>query len=262
MVGSLRTVPSAWSVPSAAPDPIVVAALPTSTCPDSFAHVLEHFAATNPEGVVNDRWGTTHWDFRTSEYQAGTDLEGGEPWENCRGIGLSFGYNQLEDDLGLALDGPGAVRHLADVVSRGGNFLLNVGPDAAGRIPAPQQACLEGLAAWMVHHRRAVIGAGPVPTEVARPGSAPWVRWTEDGEDGSWYAIVDPADLTGTGSGTGSGTDIELDVDPGRFRLDDVRLLGADGGHRLAATATDTGVRVRVPATASPAPVVIRFSRR
>ncbi|MFJ4219459.1 alpha-L-fucosidase [Curtobacterium luteum] len=221
--------------------------------PDSFAHVLEHFYAANPEGVVNDRWGTTHWDFRTSEYQAGTDLEGGEPWENCRGIGLSFGYNRLEDDLDVALDGPGAVRHLADVVSRGGNLLLNVGPDAAGRIPAPQRACLEGLAAWMVHNRRAVIGADPVPTEVARPGSAPWVRWTQDGEDGSRYAIVDTA---------GTAIDVDLDVAPDRVRLDDVRLLRADGGPRLDAAAVGDGLRVRVPSTGSTAPVVVRFGRR
>src|SRR5439155_739444 len=42
-----------------------------------------------PDGVVNDRWGDTHWDFRTSEYQASSDHEAGGSWENNRGIGLS-----------------------------------------------------------------------------------------------------------------------------------------------------------------------------
>jgi alpha-L-fucosidase len=72
-----------------------------------------------PEGVVNDRWGDTHWDFRTSEYQAGLEHETGGAWENNRGIGLSFGYNQVEDEA-VSLDGPGIVRHLLDKVACGG----------------------------------------------------------------------------------------------------------------------------------------------
>jgi alpha-L-fucosidase len=85
---------------------------------------------------VNDRWGDMHWDFRTSEYPAGLDHETDGAWENNRGIGLSFGYNRLEDDS-TYLDGPGVIRHLMDKVSRGGNLLLNVGPDADGRLPPP-----------------------------------------------------------------------------------------------------------------------------
>ena len=50
---------------------------------------LEHaddVYATVPEGVTNDRWGDTHGDFRTSEYQFGLEHEAGEAWQNTRGI--------------------------------------------------------------------------------------------------------------------------------------------------------------------------------
>jgi len=70
------------------------------------------------------------------------------PWESCRGIGFSFGYNQVEDQT-QSLDGTGLAKHLTDVVSRGGRLLLNVGPTADGA----------------------------VSTEFARPSDEPYVRW-------------------------------------------------------------------------------------
>jgi len=67
------------------------------TGPGSLHELLSDFYAGNLDGVVNDRWGDTHWDFRTSEYESGTDVEvAGQQWEQCRGIGLSLGYNQVE----------------------------------------------------------------------------------------------------------------------------------------------------------------------
>jgi alpha-L-fucosidase len=120
---------------------------------DLFAHYYERV----PEGVVNDRWGDTHWDFRTSQYQAGLEHEAEGVWENDRGIGLSFGYNQVEDAAGT-LDGTGIIRHLLDKVSRGGNLLLNVGPDAAGRLPGLERQALEDVAAWMAAGAHAVHG--------------------------------------------------------------------------------------------------------
>ncbi|MGQ7297781.1 alpha-L-fucosidase [Quadrisphaera sp. KR29] len=158
--------------------------------PLSLVGVLEDFYAAAPEGVVNDRFGATHWDFRTSEYQQGRDLESGA-WENCRGIGYSFGYNQVEGPE-HHLTGPGAVKHLLDVVSRGGNLLLDVGPTASGRIPELQRRCLEGLADWMAVNSAAVHGTTTVEESVARPSGqqghdddgsgATWVRWTRSGE--------------------------------------------------------------------------------
>ena len=49
----------------------------------SLHELLADFYAGNPDGVVNDRWGETHWDFRTTEYEAFSENESESAWENC-----------------------------------------------------------------------------------------------------------------------------------------------------------------------------------
>ena len=128
---------------------------------------------------MNDRWGADVWDYRTSEYSAGTDHEAGSGWENNRGLGYSFGYNQIEDDS-LTLSPRELARHYADVVSRGGRLLLNVGPDASGRIPDVQLRTLEGVAAWMTEVKPYTTDRRTTPHGVTAAGEADnWCRtWT------------------------------------------------------------------------------------
>jgi alpha-L-fucosidase len=152
--------------------------------------LFRHYYATVPEGVVNDRWGQTHWDYRTSEYQLGREHETADMWEHDRGIGLSFGYNQVEDASHL-LDGPGIVRLLADVTSRGGNLLLNVGPTASGEIPELQRRPLEQLADWMQANSIAIHDTRPLPADVASASETPWARWTQAGTTA--YVVLDAA---------------------------------------------------------------------
>lgn len=120
--------------------------------------LLTSYYSLCPEGAVNDRFGGFHSDYETSEYQAMRDSEGAERWENCRGIGLSFGYNRQETGEQY-LTGPQLSRHLADVVARGGRLLLNVGPRADGTIPGPQRRSLEGLGEWMAGAKPELVGA-------------------------------------------------------------------------------------------------------
>jgi alpha-L-fucosidase len=212
--------------------------------PISLVHVLDRFYQRSPDGVVNDRWGLSHWDFRTSEYQQGLENQRGGMWQSCRGIGYSFGYNQLEDARHY-LDAAGAIRELVDVVSRGGNLLLNVGPDAAGRIPDLQRACLEGMAAWMDVNAAAVHAVSPVDATVAQPADQPWTRWTQG--DGFLYGVVDargPVDLP-------CGADA-VDVDSAAL----------PDGTAVAAKATAAGVRTDLPETRAGAPAVVRFRLR
>jgi alpha-L-fucosidase len=52
---------------------------------------------------------------------------------------------------------------LADIVSKGGNYLLNVGPTAEGIIPQPSQDNLRAMGRWLKVNGEAIYGAGPTP---------------------------------------------------------------------------------------------------
>jgi alpha-L-fucosidase len=138
--------------------------------------LFEGYYRAVPDGVVNDRWGATHWDFRTSEYEAGRKNERTGPWENCRGIGFSFGYNQMEDE-NQSLSGYQLAKYLTDVVSRGGRLLLNVGPTAHGAIPLVQRRALEELSRWMVKMGPILRESSPISPQEALPSDEPWLRW-------------------------------------------------------------------------------------
>ena len=63
----------------------------------SLVDLMRFYREVVPEGIVNDRWGMDVWDYRTSEYSHDTHNEAGIGWEHNRGLGFSFGYNQIED---------------------------------------------------------------------------------------------------------------------------------------------------------------------
>ena len=195
--------------------------------------LLADYYDRNPDGITNDRWGVDHHGFRTSEYAMAPGAEEAETWEHCRGLGHSFGYNQAEA-ASEHLDGDAVIAVLADVVSRGGNLLLNVGPDEAGRIPAPQRAALESLAEWMSHHADAIHDSRPYLAGQA--GEEPWVRWTrsstsvfaiaERGPDGIELGAV-PAEL--------EATKIMIDGSPARLTRTGTRWRAQAATPRLTA---------------------------
>jgi len=196
--------------------------------PESLHALFEGYYAAVPDGVVNDRWGDTHHDFGTSEYEYHLDAESSGPWENCRAIGFSFGYNQAEDET-QSLDGRGIAKHLTDVVSRGGRLLLDVGPTAEGTIPGVQRRALEGMGRWMAAAAPLLRTSSPVGADVARRSDDPWVRWLAT--PGHLVAVVD-----------GAGT-VALDAAADAVDVRDVQVLNGSGevsadGGRLSATVT------------------------
>ena len=146
--------------------------------------LLEHFYRERPEGLINDRFSGAHHDFVTTEYQAG-DAPEDQAWENCRGIGQSFGYNQLEGPAQY-MSAARTVRHVVDAVSRGGRVLLNVGPRADGTLPEPQVAVLEQLGEFMAEHKTALAGSHGLGA-LELPG-ADWARAVE--KDGRCHVFV------------------------------------------------------------------------
>ena len=123
------------------------------------AALFDAYRAAVPDGIVNDRWGVPSHGYLTREY---SDIGGldGRHWESCRGLGRSFGVNQNESDAEL-LSVAGLVRHLVSVVSRNGNFLLNIGLSADGTVPDPYRQRLLGLGAWLATNGAAIYGTRP-----------------------------------------------------------------------------------------------------
>ncbi len=104
------------------------------------------------EVVVNDRFAKgmpgKHGDYFSSEYKDMKGADSDHPWEESRGIGGSYGFNRAEnlDDYNSSKE---LIHELIDIVSRGGNLLLNVGPTADGRIPVIMQQRLVDIGSWL-----------------------------------------------------------------------------------------------------------------
>ena len=102
--------------------------------------------------VINDRWGNNTRSsnkgcmYSTSEYGSGMDAS--VIWEESQGIGHSYGYNRNEklEDYKTSHD---LILMLCDIVARGGNLLLDIGPTADGRIPVIMQQRLIDMGDWL-----------------------------------------------------------------------------------------------------------------
>ena len=101
---------------------------PKGKFPEIFSNYYNHI----PDGVINSRFSDKWADFTTPEY-ASYDKITPKKWEANRGIGHSFGYNRAEGPAQM-LSVHELVRTLADIVSKNGNLLLDIGPDADGSV--------------------------------------------------------------------------------------------------------------------------------
>ncbi len=185
--------------------------------------LLEHYYEQVPDGVVNDRWmpwnpllaaartgpgnwlidvgarrqakrdgglvppAPPHFDVRTPEYVTFPDVQP-QPWESVRGMDRSFGYN-------AASRAEHFLRHdellwsFVDIVAKGGNLLLNVGPRGVdAQIPDEQLARLDWLGHWLGPHREAVAATRPWITPGTTTLEGGPVRYSTLGD--TLYAFV------------------------------------------------------------------------
>jgi len=159
---------------------------PSADCRSAeFLAWLFHEAPGRDEIVVNDRWGqatrSRHGGFYTTEYGKvhlgqGQQLGPRRKWEECRGMGTSFGYNRNEGAEDYQTAGA-LVRLLVETVSRGGNLLLDIGPTADGRVPAIMQDRLLEIGRWLETNGEAIYGTRA--WRVASDGDR--VRYTSKG---------------------------------------------------------------------------------
>ena len=116
--------------------------------------------------VPNDRWGKdtrgAHGGNFTTEYgnigiygEVITDED--KPVEECRGIGGSFGWNKFEECEDYLTEDE-LIKMFVNLVSRGSNLLLNIGPTADGRIPVIMQERLLQMGDWLRVNGEGIYG--------------------------------------------------------------------------------------------------------
>ncbi len=142
--------------------------------------VIADYYNAVPEGVVNDRFGIKHADFTTPEYAKLSTISE-KKWEECRGLGRSFGYNRAEGE-NETIAPADLIALLVDVVSKNGNLLLDVGPMADGTIPPVQMDRLQKLGAWLKQNGDAIYDTEPWVRAEARTADGIGVRFTRKGK--------------------------------------------------------------------------------
>lgn len=99
-------------------------------------------------------------DFGTPEQEIPPTGLPGVDWESCMTMNDTWGYKSYDDHWKSAET---LIRNLIDIASKGGNYLLNVGPTARGEIPAPSVERLRRIGKWMDVNGEAIYGTGPSP---------------------------------------------------------------------------------------------------
>jgi alpha-L-fucosidase len=139
--------------------------------------IIANYYNAVPDGVIDDRFGVKHSDFESPEYQS-RDKISGKKWEECRGLGRSFGYNRAEGEADTI--SPGELIHLlVDIVSKNGNLLLDIGPEADGTVPSVQMKPLRALGSWLRLNGEAIYGTHPWKRAVGETNENVGVRFTQ-----------------------------------------------------------------------------------
>src|SRR6202045_3006489 len=147
--------------------------------------MAEYYNAV-PDGVIDDRFGVKPSDFVSPEYVT-LDKISPTKWEECRGLGRSFGYNRAEGEAETIAPAD-LIYLLVDIVSKNGNLLLDVGPEADGTIPPVQMDRLLALGAWLQMNGDAIYGTHPWKRAAGETAEGIPVRFTE--KDSAVYATL------------------------------------------------------------------------
>jgi len=196
-------------------------------------------------------------DYGTPEQEIPpTGFGPGVDWESCMTMNNHWGYNKHDEHWKSATT---LIRNLIDCASKGGNYLLNIGPTSEGVFPEPCVERLDAISKWMKVNHEAIYGTQASPFEdlgwgrctqkpLARVGAATGYR-----QNAAWPFD----DLRGQANGGQTRlyffvydwpTNGQLFVSGLANRA--VRAFLLDGRAPLAVSAADNNVTIRVPRAA------------
>jgi alpha-L-fucosidase len=150
-------------------------------------------------------------------------------WETCMTMNGSWGYHAGDDSWKPAAT---LIQNLVDIASKGGNFLLNIGPKADGTVPPESVVRLAAVGDWMRIHGESIYATTASPFEAAPA----WGRFTR--RPGRLYAHVFDWPQDG-----------QLCLPPIRNEIDRIRLL-SQPEVALNYRRVDGAIVIEVPAIA------------
>ncbi|HRW07786.1 MAG TPA: alpha-L-fucosidase [Caldilineaceae bacterium] len=124
-----------------------------------------------PDCLVCGRLGNTLGDYASArDNQIPGHLVAEIDWETPATINDTWGFKRDDYNWKSTTE---LLHKLVDIVSKGGNYLLNVGPTAAGEIPQPSIERLQEMGRWLAVNGASIYGARPGPVQ-----GEPWCRST------------------------------------------------------------------------------------
>jgi alpha-L-fucosidase len=132
---------------------------PTANMTPARAAEIVALLNQHPNLIWNNRLGGTYkGDTETPEQYIPAQGFPGRDWESCMTINDTWGYKSYDTNFKSTET---LLRNLIDIASKGGNYLLNVGPDSNGVVPAPEADRLRAMGAWLAVNGEAIYKTGP-----------------------------------------------------------------------------------------------------
>ena len=171
---------------------------PTASMTPARAAEIVALLNQHPNLIWNNRLGGGYkGDTETPEQHIPAQGYPGRDWESCMTINNTWGFKSWDVDFKST---DTLLRNLIDIASKGGNYLLNIGPDSHGVVPPAEVERLQGMGRWLAVNGEAIYGTsatvfGPEagslsPTEKEKDGKPRFVpawEWRSTTGNGKLY---------------------------------------------------------------------------